>query len=111
MTRDPVNDFEIPEEWMERSKIPKKELVAGIESGRMLLLSDGSVLKRGLTTGTTAAAAAKGAVIALYSVLGDVSDISDISNISYTSETSNISVHISVPTPIGIRADTMVQIN
>src|SRR5665648_1244665 len=92
MTRDPVNDFEIPEEWIERSKIPKRELVKGIESGRMLLLSDGSVLKRGLTTGTTAAAAAKGAVISLYRDLNDAS------------------VHISVPTPIGIRADTTVQI-
>lgn len=96
MTRDPVNDFEIPEEWIERSKIPKKELVESIESGRMLLLSDGSVLKRGLTTGTTAAAAAKGAVIALFRDLDNLND--DF-------------VRISVPTPIGIRADTKVQIN
>ncbi len=95
MIRDPVNDFEIPEEWIERSKILKKELVEGIESGRMLLLSDGSVLKRGLTTGTTAAAAAKGAAIALFRDLDDLNDAS---------------MHISVPTPIGIRAHTGVQV-
>lgn len=94
MIRDPVNDFEIPEEWIERSKIPKKELVEGIESGRMLLLSDGCVLKRGLTTGTTAAAAAKGAVISLFRDLGD----------------ANKHMRISVPTPIGIRAHMGVQV-
>lgn len=95
MIRDPVNDFEIPEEWIERSKIPKKELIGGIESGRILLLSDGCVLKRGLTTGTTAAAAAKGAVISLF---GHVD--------------TGVATHmrISVPTPIGIRAHMGVQV-
>lgn len=79
---DPVNNFQIPEEWVARAKFPLKELKARISSGRYVLLSDGSLLRRGYTTGTTAAAAAKASVLSLEK---DVSEIS-------------------VPTPIGIRA-------
>ncbi|MFZ2411208.1 MAG: cobalt-precorrin-5B (C(1))-methyltransferase, partial [Candidatus Methanoperedens sp.] len=79
---DPVNNFQIPDEWIARVKIPLGELKARISSGRYVLLSDGSLLRRGYTTGTTAAAAAKAAV---QSLKKDVSEIS-------------------VPTPIGIRA-------
>ncbi len=79
---DPVNNFQIPDEWVARAKIPREELDACISSGRYVLLSDGSLLRRGYTTGTTAAASAKGAVLSL------VKEVSEVS----------------VPTPIGIRA-------
>ncbi len=78
---DPVNNFHIPDEWVKRVKLPVKELEALIASGCYVLLSDGSLLRRGYTTGTTAAAAAKAAVLSLKE---------DVSKIS-------------VPTPTGIR--------
>jgi cobalt-precorrin-5B (C1)-methyltransferase len=79
---DPVDNFEIPAEWITRTRIPLDDLISCISSGRYVLLSDGSLLRRGFTTGTTAAAAAKAAVLSLK---GDISEIS-------------------VPTPSGIRA-------
>src|SRR3990170_1981638 len=79
---DPINNFQIPDEWVKRAKIPIEKLNELISSGRYVLLSNGSLLRRGYTTGTTAAAAAKAAVLSLRT------DISEIS----------------VPTPAGIRA-------
>lgn len=80
---DPVNNSKIPEEWLEKSSLPRGELEEGIKNGMLVVLSDGSVLKRGYTTGTTAAAAAKAAVLSL----GKEFD------------------KISVPTPSGVRAN------
>ncbi len=78
---DPVNNFLIPEEWIRRARIPMHELNERISSGRYVLLSDGSLLRRGFTTGTTAAAAAKASVISLRKKITEVS----------------------VPTPAGLR--------
>lgn len=79
---DPVNNFKIPEEWILRAGIPREELEKKVASGMVVVLSDGSVLKRGYTTGTTASAAAKAAVLSLRKTVDSVS----------------------VPTPIGLRA-------
>ncbi len=84
---DPVNRSRIPDEWLERSQIPREELEEGIRSGMLVVLSNGSVLKRGYTTGTTAALAAKAAVLSLR---GDVD-------------------RVSVPTPVGLRASLDVK--
>ena len=71
--KDPVNNFEIPAEWIKRATLPEDELRAGITSGRLVLLADGSVLRRGYTTGTTATAAAKAAVLSLRRTINHVS--------------------------------------
>jgi len=84
--KDPVNNFEIPPEWIERAALPIDELRAGITSGRLVLLADGSVLRRGYTTGTTAAAAAKAAVLSLKRTID----------------------HVTVPTPAGIEVTLLV---
>lgn len=76
---DPVAGFEVPESWLKRSNDP--EARKKVEGGRWVLLSDGSLLRRGFTTGTTAAAACKGSVISLFRPLHEVE----------------------VPTPSGIR--------
>jgi cobalt-precorrin-5B (C1)-methyltransferase len=62
---DPINNREIPVEWITRSSIPKDLLKEGVERGRFVLLPDGGVLRRGFTTGTTAAAASKAAVLSI----------------------------------------------
>jgi cobalt-precorrin-5B (C1)-methyltransferase len=79
---DPVNNFKIPEEWIARAGQPREELEKKVASGMIVVLSDGSVLKRGYTTGTTASAAAKAAVLSLKKTIDSVS----------------------VPTPVGLRA-------
>lgn len=79
---DPVNNFKIPEEWIARAGLPREELEKNVASGMIVVLSDGSVLKRGYTTGTTASAAAKAAVLSLQKTVDSVS----------------------VPTPVGLRA-------
>lgn len=83
---DPVNNFHIPDEWIRRSNIPSEELESHILSGRFVLLSNGSLLRRGHTTGTTAAAAAKAAILSIYNEVSE----------------------IEVPTPIGLRLKVAV---
>ena len=60
---DPVTGFQIPSSWIKLCT--DSEALQKIQSGRWVLLSNGLLLKRGLTTGTTAAAACKGAVLSL----------------------------------------------
>lgn len=61
--KDPVSGFEIPGEWIERSGDPCAR--DKIRSGKWVILSDGRMLVRGYTTGTTSAAACKAAVLSL----------------------------------------------
>lgn len=83
---DPVNNFKIPEEWIVRTRFSREELETKVASGMIVVLSDGAVLKRGYTTGTTASAAAKAAVLSLKKTVDNVS----------------------VPTPVGLRAQLVV---
>ncbi len=67
---DPVSGFEYPREWVAGCKKP--DLLPFVTRGLAILTSDGSVLMRGYTTGTTAAAACKAAVLALRSEVSTV---------------------------------------
>lgn len=68
---DPVSGFYYPDTWM-KEDITGEEL-ASLREGYTILTADGTILRRGYTTGTTAAAAAKAAVLSLQSqVSGDV---------------------------------------
>jgi len=67
---DPVTGFTYPERWVEACTDENDLLLA--ESGFGVLTSSGRVLRRGLTTGTTAAAACKAAVLSLSMPLSTV---------------------------------------
>jgi cobalt-precorrin-5B (C1)-methyltransferase len=60
---DPVTGFVYPEAWVAACTSPEARALA--ESGFGVLTADGTVRRRGLSTGTTAAAAAKAAVLSL----------------------------------------------
>jgi len=81
---DPVNNFTIPQEWIDKVTIPPDELKKGVSDGLLVVLSNGDILNRGFTTGTTCAAAAKSAVLSL--------------------KKKDMITTVSVPTPCGIRA-------
>lgn len=61
--RDPVTDFEYPDEWVAACQSP--DLLPDVRRGLAVLTASGKVLRRGFTTGTTAAAACKAAVLSL----------------------------------------------
>lgn len=61
--RDPVSDFFYPEEWSGKCRSP--EDLRLVTDGLAVLTSDGNILLRGFTTGSTAAAACKAAVLSL----------------------------------------------
>ncbi len=82
---DPVSGFEIPDTWIHLCK--DEDVLDKIRSGRWVLLSNGRLLRRGLTTGTTAAAACKGAVVSHLMPVDDVE----------------------IPTPAGIRVSLPVK--
>jgi cobalt-precorrin-5B (C1)-methyltransferase len=69
--KDPVSGFEYPQSWIDRCRKP--ELLPRVARGLAILTSDGTVLMRGYTTGTTAAAACKAAVLSLQSPVAVVS--------------------------------------
>jgi cobalt-precorrin-5B (C1)-methyltransferase len=68
---DPVTGFEYPEAWVRACRAPG--LLSEVERGLALLTADGTVLRRGFTTGTTAAAACKAAILSLA---GEVEGVS-----------------------------------
>ncbi|MCK4937232.1 MAG: cobalt-precorrin-5B (C(1))-methyltransferase [Methanosarcinales archaeon] len=84
---DPVNNFQIPREWLDRVDMPSNELAKGVAAGLLVVLSNGNLLHRGFTTGTTAAAAAKASVLSMH---GEVDSVS-------------------VPTSSGVRAQLRVE--
>jgi len=68
---DPVSKFEYPDSWV--SHCPDPSSLSLAQSGLAVLMSDGRVLRRGFTTGTTAAAVCKAAIESLgISELGTV---------------------------------------
>lgn len=62
---DPVAGFAIPQKWLERSGLSLPELKRRIDSGLYAVTASGTLLKRGLSTGTISAAAAKAAVLSI----------------------------------------------
>ena len=69
--KDPVAGFEYPEAWVRACRTPA--LLGDVERGLALLAADGTVLRRGFTTGTTAAVACKAAILSLSGEVNGVS--------------------------------------
>jgi cobalt-precorrin-5B (C1)-methyltransferase len=70
--RDPVTALLIPREWIDKSTVPFVELKKLVESGFYAITSSGTLLRRGLSTGTIAAAAAKAAVLSIKEPIREV---------------------------------------
>jgi len=70
--RDPISSLVIPSEWIRRSNTPFVELKKLVESGFYAITSSGTLLRRGLSTGTVAAAAAKAAVLSIKEPIQEV---------------------------------------
>ncbi len=63
MLKDPVTELVYPDLWVARCEDPNE--LRMVADGLAILTSQGKILKRGFTTGTTAAAACKAAVLSL----------------------------------------------
>ena len=61
--KDPVTGFVYPDAWIGLCRNPADLIEVG--TGRAVLCSDGTVLRRGYSTGTTASAACKAAILSL----------------------------------------------
>ncbi|MDD1718092.1 MAG: cobalt-precorrin-5B (C(1))-methyltransferase [Methanoregulaceae archaeon] len=61
--KDPVTGFVYPDAWIDLCRNPAD--LIGVGAGRAVLCSDGTVLRRGYSTGTTASAACKAAILSL----------------------------------------------
>jgi cobalt-precorrin-5B (C1)-methyltransferase len=62
---DPVSDFVIPERWLKKTGLASDDLRRRVESGLWMVTASGTLLRRGLSTGTVAAAVAKAAIMSL----------------------------------------------
>ncbi len=69
MIFDLVSGYDYPAEWIDKCDIKDLDLV---KSGLAVLSSDGSIRRRGFTTGSTAAAAIKGAILSMHNEITSV---------------------------------------
>ncbi|MDD1675402.1 MAG: cobalt-precorrin-5B (C(1))-methyltransferase [Methanomicrobiales archaeon] len=67
---DPVTGFIYPEQWVIRCTAPSR--LREVVSGLSILTSDGTLLRRGFTTGASAAAACKASLLSLKKEIGEV---------------------------------------
>ncbi|WOF15833.1 cobalt-precorrin-5B (C(1))-methyltransferase [Methanoplanus sp. FWC-SCC4] len=68
--KDPVTGYDYPPSWVNACK--NEESLQLVSLGLAVLMSDGNILRRGFTTGTTAAAACKSAVLSLKEPVSSV---------------------------------------
>ena len=70
--KDPISSFVIPREWILKTNMPFVELKKLVESGFYVITSSGTLLRRGLSTGTIAAAAVKAAILSIKEPVREV---------------------------------------